>query len=342
MKAWALKAVVAGAVFASVFATFGDTFTKTGIVVSDGDVEPGVWNNDYAKARAYANENGLPIIVFWGNTGCGHCENSEKSIGKNAEFAAWAKENEIVLAIDIGGNNKFVHSGAKGFAGPSGSYPFVRWYWKDDQGVVHSKKHQSDITGGTLLKIAKQVFTDNGWVAVPKNSVLEFQGSGEGEDSYQVTEATDKLVLNVARSEKCERLKTPTNGVVAVIGPDGKTKETVKVSWEVGELAKDEPLKLDIPAGMKAGDKMTLKVLDASGKELSSVEVPMVEEPENSPLNPLWIGERKAPAPKKALMATAAEVPELKFGEWTMDIDVAKNLVKNFDGEAYTLVGLFG
>ena len=351
-----MRALILSVALATMSVAFGD-FSYNGIKITDkdGEVVPGMWHASYAKARTYAEENHLPLIVFWGNTGCSHCEKSEKSIAANTELAAWAKENDIVLAIAIGGNNKFDHgkyvdaqgkaqTGPKGFAGPSGSYPFVRWYWNDvDNGKVYSKKHQSDISGATVLSVAKAMFTDNGWVSVPKNCVCEFEGSGTEDDRYEVTPATKEVVINVMRDEKCARLKTPTNGTVIAISPNGTTNFSQNVSWEAGEAGKkDDPIRFPVPDGLKTGDQITLKVLDASGNEIGESAVTVVEEPENSPLNPLWIGERKASAPKKMLKAAEDEVPELKFGEWTMDIDVAKDLVKNSDGEAYTLVGLFG
>ena len=288
-----------------------------GMTYSTGDVEPGVWNADYAKAKDYADKNGNPIIVFWGNTGCGHCERSEQSIGGDKTLANWLKENEIVLSISIGGNDKFPNSSqAKKFAGPSGSFPFVRWYWKDESGTVHSKKTQSDMTGAKMLSIAKEVFA--GWSPALK-SAGEFPKSSAYSrlEAEEGTKSVDFTMTRVPTEATAAKLV-----IKALVG--GKEISSKPLVWKKDQLSQDVSVDISKATGLKDGDEIELQVLatEEATKALAKTTVTWVAKP-SSAANPKWIGE------------------DFGFGEWTMDLDAAKRMVAETEG-AFTLVSVQG
>ena len=295
----------------------------------------GEWNTNFSAAKALADTEHRPLIVFWGNSGCPHCSTSWSNIVRHEEFKQWATDNDILLVYSQNGNSDCPESGkAQAFAGPMGSYPFVRWYWlqEGENPKDPFTKHQHDakstggIGGASLLSKAKEVFAD--WTPVPKNCIGDFQGADSESARYEVIPTTANVLVNLSRNEKCAKLKTATNGCFVVVSPDGSTNYTQNVSWKVGETNKGEVISFAVPKDMKVGDQLTMYFTDASGVAVATNHVTMIEEPENSPMNPLWFGERTA--------------SDLQFGEWTMDLETAKEAVANYDGDAYTLVGIFG
>ena len=292
--------------------------TYNGIEYSKGAVEPGVWNADYAKAKAYHEANGNPLIVFWGNSGCSHCEKSEKSIGGNAALNAWLKENEIVLSVSIGGNGNFANSAAaKKFAGPSGSYPFIRWYWKDDNGTLHDRKTQSDMTGDKFLSIAKEVF--KGWSPSLKEAGA-FPASSEF-SRLEAEEGTEAVSFTMTRAEQ---YAAETNLVIKAL-VKGKEVSSRPLDWANGQLSQEVSVDVSGVTGLKDGEVIDIQVFDAKGgaKALAKTTATWVVR-KNSAANPKWIGE------------------SFGFGEWTMDLDAAKALVASAEGDAFTLVSIQG
>ena len=60
-------------------------------------VTPGVWHADLNKARAYAVENGLPLLAVWSNGDeCAHCVAFENCV-MSAAFRNWMKDSGIVF-----------------------------------------------------------------------------------------------------------------------------------------------------------------------------------------------------------------------------------------------------
>ena len=304
--------------------------TYNGMTYSKGEVEPGVWNASYQKAKAYAEENGNPLIVFWGNSGCGHCRNSEQSIGADEELASWLKENEIVLSLSIGGNSNFSSSdssAAKKFAGPTGSYPFVRYYWVDENGVEHNKKTQSDTTGAKMLANAKAIF--KGWSPSLKEAGA-FPASSEY-SRLEAEEGTETVDFTMTREEK---YAVATNLVLkALVG--GKEMSSTPLVWTAGQLSQDVSVDVSSVTGLKDGEVIDLQVFDANGgtKPLAKTKVTWVAK-ENAAANPLWIGERKNPYANGI-------APDFEFGEWTMDYELATQVVAKTEG-AFTLVSIQG
>ena len=58
------------------------------VVYSDsGDVVPGEMTSQFAKAKTFADDNNIPLVVMWVNPGCGFCENFERSCREDEAVA---------------------------------------------------------------------------------------------------------------------------------------------------------------------------------------------------------------------------------------------------------------
>ena len=115
-------ALCAGAVFCASSALAGYISTQKAVV-------PGAWTSDFDGAKAYSEENGVPMIVFWANVGCSHCEGIEKEMNK-AAFLEWM-DREDVLMVFVESNSK-VKKWIKSYAkGSISAYPFMAVYWPE-------------------------------------------------------------------------------------------------------------------------------------------------------------------------------------------------------------------
>jgi len=330
--------VAAWAVAASV--GFGKTLGNGFTYDESGDIVPGKWNSQYQKARDYAAENDCPIVAFWAATSCGYCKKLETSIAESKTFAKWAEDRGYVLLFGYGtsgdnGKTKLYCSDA------SGKFPYVSVSWEGREigkaaGTVHQKgKVGTDfrltfsgrsgfmpVSGATL---ADQFMNSvdkylSGYSPIRNSSFIattEAKTETVG-NRYECDKGTKTVSVVISR-EKAE--KTLVEQFV-VVNPQGGAV-TNKLTWAVNEVSKTNTLDLAGYDFKKAGDRLTLQILNDKGGVASETHVTYVEK-ETSAANPKWIGE------------------EFGFGEWTSDIDAATNFVAKAEGAAYTLVSIQG
>lgn len=133
---------------------------------------------------------------------------------------------------------------------------------------------------------------------------------------------TTSVAVTLTRSET-----EAAQGKLVATFPGGIPSE-VAVNWEADVTSL--VVSLPVPAGLSLDDGATasLSLRDAGDTELDTSALWLVEHPENSPANPYWIGERTAET--------------LDWGEWTMDLDVARakakqggSLILFFTGELW-------
>ena len=305
------------------------------LTVSNGPISPGVWNSGFSKARTYAEQHNLPLVVFWGSSGCGYCSKL-KNACSTAEFADWQASCGFVLC-QIDGTNTADGQAAKSFVG-TGSYPLIRIYWLRKDGTkadVRFVGRTGQMKNGGSGPLARQFinaieaatagFVPGGSAPDP---YLGGTFAGEEETAGHRLEAeagTTNVTFTLVRDEAAA--KVATNHLLTVTGPDGAVA-TNTVVWQAGEAEQALALDLaDYPALDADGETLTLAVLDAGGEVQDTRTVTFVARA-NGAENPLWIGERTAET--------------LAFGEWTMDFEAATNKVARADGEAYTLVAVSG
>ena len=60
-----------------------------------------VWETNVTKAMAISNETKKPLLLFFtGSDWCGWCIRLQKEVLKTPEFAAWAKDNVVLVELD--------------------------------------------------------------------------------------------------------------------------------------------------------------------------------------------------------------------------------------------------
>ena len=319
MKIKSILAVLALALAGVSFAKTDSTFPVGNIPYnSKGDVEPGEWTSQYAKAKAQAEAEDKPLLVYWGNNGCGHCEALERAIGGSAKFASWQKEYGIYMVFTIGGSTFSEAAVAKEAArDSSGQFPYIGVYW-------HGKKLGSFSGNGisvdafiskteTLLKGYSP--NQGGYFAVPRKDETEGH-------RYEAEISADKAVtVEVKMVRDAKAVNATGKDSVVVSGPDKKQiGKALSVEWKKGDSEKI--VKVTIPAKTftTAGQAVYLNINDKGTNDNEFKTVIYAVNPENSATNPDFSG------------CTA-------FGEWTMDLGAAKTFAKD---KGYVLVGLFG
>ena len=91
-------------------------------------VTRGAWCSDFTSSKAYADENNIPMVVFWANPGCSQCEKLEAAC-KKAEFTDWMAARQLVMVFGYGATTTDMKA-CKAFAKSGKEYPFVAVYWK--------------------------------------------------------------------------------------------------------------------------------------------------------------------------------------------------------------------
>ena len=231
------------------------------------------------------------------------------------------------------------------------NYPEVRFFWYEDgkkkvdfavlgdtvdgqQGVyqgTYNKAGQNCINYITN-KTGFKPYLDNPKTLSSYMGGLFEEGYTDG-NRLEAEEGTTEISVEMVRVG--DAAAVATNNTVKVVGPDKKVAETVVIEWAAGEDQKTVTVDMSKVNFSKNGDKALLIAVDADGNEQATNTVTYVTGSGESSGNPLWIGERKA-------TTADGDIPVLQYGEWTMDLDVAKAKVAAADGDAFTLVSVQG
>ena len=304
-------------------------------------ITTGKWQSNFYKAKKYATDNGLPFIAVWSNgDACGHCIMFENGCN-TSYFKNWMASSGMVFYFTYygdKGNGTTAKSGSKADDGTEGSsifhwirankntgYPFVRIYWPkgkvdiatigdtvdgNKDGAAGAKKSVAYFKG--KLKNFKPVTP----VVVPKYTGGIFAaGDTEGDRLEAEIGTTVSVDVSLMRSNSVANTIS-TNTLVVTYPGNVVNPSTNRIDWASGDA--EFAHGVAIPGGLTSpGAQIELLLLDAAGKSVATSHITMVAAPENSPSNPLWIGEKTA--------------DELAWGEWTMDLDVATNKVNTYN-----------
>ena len=98
-----------------------------GYIVTQKAVYPGVWTSDFYGAMEYAENANIPMVVFWANAGCSHCESIEKEMNK-AYFSEWMDYNDMLMVFIESDSTvkKWIKANAPGTIK---AFPFMAVYW---------------------------------------------------------------------------------------------------------------------------------------------------------------------------------------------------------------------
>ncbi|MGN0854725.1 MAG: thioredoxin family protein [Kiritimatiellia bacterium] len=310
-------------------------------------IVPGAVNDDFAGSLAYAEAHNIPLAVVWGNTSCGHCT-AMAEVVESQELADYLAGHPIVFVHkhEPYGSTNADYLQAKEWIKSIKSltsFPFVGLMWQKANGErievafsglvgkMPATTPARDL-GGQFVNSLAQTFAgfgagesdsgdpdagqeDDGTPAADAS----FVASGNEGDRLEATSATKVVYVPVRRT-------TATFAAVnnlAVVNSYSGDKTTVRVAWPAGVA--ERSVAVELPGRFAAGRYWKLDLLDAQGGVAASSRITMVADPGNSPLNPLWLGERTGSS--------------LQYGEWTMDFDVAKAKVASQGGH---LLAYFG
>ena len=190
-------------------------------------------------------------------------------------------------------------------------------YRPDYPYYVPGDYHTYNMGGRYMIDFIKNVFAGY----TPKPVVKYYGGEfGVADDALVGLQAelgiTDELTVPFVRTNTAAQAQSYTNKLVATFpSSDGYVKQKTIV-WAPNDATAEIRLKglLSHADGVKAGDKILLQLLDATNGVVGVNHVTYVNKVDNSPKNPLWIGEKSA--------------DDLEFGEWTMDLDQAQAKVR--------------
>ena len=302
--------------------------------------QTGAWIDSFPVAKDYAFSTGVPLVMVWSNDTCDHCNDFKTSL-KKAEFTKWQRAQPYVFCLVEGkrGNDTAANKGAKAFARNaggygeknSGGYPMVALLWLEDEEV----RAVATFTGrpGTMGVpkqdemykefIAAIEATFAGYSPVPEyaGGDLAFSADYAHARLEAVAGFTDYVDVPLVRTRQASGV-VGTNLVSASFG--GAVILDEQVVWSVQETSRS--VRVAIPAGAVEGDIVAMTLKDADGAVRGAVNIHVVGDCENTPKNPLFIGERT--------------VSTLDYGEWTMDLDVAMAKYKaEGDSKLLALIG---
>lgn len=321
-------------VAASALAAFGFVFAASAVT-------PGTWTDSFQDARAYADANNVPMVLVWGNvhngTRCEYCDALWNELD-TAGVRAWMAERQYVFCHVWGRNGKDnpsepQNTGAMKFARTANEtkkgisqYPFVCVYWPKSAADVLVDNFVGRMTAAAFMTMVDGYLGDYDARRGGKFAVGKTVG-----DRLEAEESTEWVEVLLKRDGGELKAANETLNMTYPVAAGSATASRA-VAWAQGEGEKRVRVNFgDLPGFLfSAGGEVGLVLADAAGAPLDESLIALVRRG-NSPKNPLWIGVKTA--------------EQLAWGEWTMDLDVAKAKVKaakDGGGEAHLLVSFGG
>lgn len=217
------------------------------IDISSGEIALGEWNKGYARARALADANHIPMLVMWARKSCPRCVACKTAMEKD-DFRAWQAERKLVMVLihegepDNGYALGLIRQGNRGLS----DLPLLCIYWQKPDGSTVLRSFVGRDGNGTLpvrsggsvaMQIAKSV-----------DSVLAAAGwAGSGSAPIVVPPAPtpvrpttprfeeDAYTLALTQHVSVNQALAPTNltgGLVRVKKTSGKLPTGVKAAYD--------------------------------------------------------------------------------------------------------------
>ena len=315
------------------------------------DEGPGdqAFSNAFLKARS----EHVPLVVIWSHESCHYCDAFIKSLNSSkSAVAKWLAENRAVFAFfkATGYWSDLTHSDETADAGPGitkpkacldawlfsqerGSeypWPLISFYYEKADGSVVDFGYTTEADEGKDFKWLSSRFakwsSDNHLGNYPGGS---FAVSGTEFDRYEAEPSTHFVDVLLTRTAD-DAFFAATNALHAFAPRENGPFFSTNVAWEVGVTERRVRVALDLSPFPEAGEAIELRLADAYGNVTCTTPI-ACRTPKTDAANPLWIGERTEDT--------------LAYGEWTMDLDLATNLVAKASAKgerAYTLVLMAG
>ena len=310
-------AVAALGLFAQAAGAAGVTISPTPVI--------GGWTDNFTAAKAMADAQGIPLVLIASSTGCTYCNAFNNDVFNKVDFQNWCAGKpylfckvQAIMGNWTSGQPKAILD----FVG-SGGLPRFSVYWNranyDGGGTVGAKNLTYAARGNSATISYTENFIEKYVGAYSPTPVSTYKG-GEF-----VTGATDATCLQAEPSTTTlfvpvKRESTEATSQTMLIGDiesSASSPVSQTVTWAANETSKTISIANFNTAFYVAGRTVTLTLLDDEGEAKSTATVKCVAAQANSAANPYWIGEKTADT--------------LAWGEWTMDLDVAKAKVKAYN-----------
>ena len=294
-------------------------------------VRLGEWNWNFAEAKALADEQSIPMVLFWGGAQCPVCKNLEAAVG-NDQFVSWQQSRKLVMVFQSGTAGDMYEFTRN----PSGSFPYICVYWKRSDGSATTNRF-SGVVRGALPWPATGASSVEHFINSVEKFIGDYQPAENNSGDFVVGDTeNDRLeavpgktaFVSVPLSRTRASVPHPAINSIVVTYPRKQGVETNEVVWAEGEETKYPKVEFATSVTLLPNEEITLDLLDSQGQLVGTRHIWLVEDPENSPKNPYWIGEKT--------------VDTLGWGEWTADIEVATNKVAAAADSAWTLIGIVG
>ena len=307
-----------------------------GLSARAGDlVVPGVWNGSFTESRAYADAQGIPLLLFVGAEDCSSCATVDQCLKEDVRFLDWKRAHgDFVycslkaarkdnIAGYLSNPKKYQSLVSKDLADAldftKGSViPRIAFYWPGHapekqsfscwKGYMPIKEPKDD-TIGQLLACLNAFFADY-------TAVTSFVAGQTPSDRLEALPTATSVLVPIRRSSGISR----TNPTFLVVP---RTAATNRIDWASGQT--EAFVTVELPSDLRVDDVIDLILLGEEGAVQAESSCRVVTEPECAPKNPLWLGERDA--------AT------LRPGEWTMDVDLARACARAAGSFTLNLVG---
>lgn len=320
------------------------TFMKQ-VLSKNAAARENYWHRDLDSAKAYAEKKKMPLVVVWSNgDACTHCTTWEAN-ANTTKFKNYVKSSGIVWVFGYPGDG---HQGARNsgkiykFAYKNQTqFPLIRVYWPAGKIDKFATGDQTNGGGSKSANVTKQINYFKNLLKKYKYTVKKTDPYVGGEFAIpdlpqarleagidtNLLSYTASVSVPFSRTNATALVACATNTVIAV-WPDGLA-QTNTIAWS--ENDSENWIDYDTSSLTNIGDRITLSLHNSTNGTLGAVvatsHITAVDvNGENSPKNPYWIGERTEDT--------------LKWGEWTMDLDIVTNKVRKTEGSyAMALVG---
>ena len=300
---------------------------------TDLPVKLGEWNWNFAEAKQIADEQHIPMVLFWGGASCSVCANVEYAL-EQEEATAWQKKRNLVMVFQSGTEGEMKEL----VKNSSGTYPYICVYWNKGNGVTTTNRFSGVVSGASrwpatgtttvehFINSVEMFIAD--YQPAEGNSGTFITGTTAGNQLEAEVGITERLLVPLSRNTASQPFAA-TNYIVAAYPAGTKIPvSTNLVEWAAGEAGKLVAIELPYTnALIRAEDTIALTLLNDKGLVVGETNAMFVEPKENGPRNPDWIGE------------------PFEFGRFTFDYDAATNAVaqKIAAGEkAYTIAFFTG
>ena len=329
---------IAATLDSTLIQTSGNPSVAAGMFYGYNTKSDGPGDDSLEKAKALAIAEHVPLVVIWSEEDCLHCNDFIAEInGKVAEVASFLSTNRAVFVYfkaDTPDNGvpasnyepKVAYDAYRFITTECGgqvAFPLFGFYYeKGDGSIVNggSPYGEGSRSWAGFKSLYLKWLSDNDIAANYRGG--SFAASGTEFDRYEAELATEYVDIELVRGTD-SLTSVYTNRLVSVF-PSGDAI-TNEVPWALEETAKS--VRIGLMNSFISGEKVELELYGDNGSFCGTNAIYFVEKA-NSNDNPLWLGERTAET--------------LAFGEWTVDLDIATNMVAATDGAAYTLVSAQG